>query len=182
MTVRTTSLTNAARACRISVAGVRWSRAPIVSALRYNSSATAGSSTGTSSKIDEIVNQISTLTLLETSELVGALKSRLNITEVAMPAGGGGGGAAAAPAAEEAAKPVEKEAEKTVFNLKLESFDAAAKAKVIREVKAALGLNLVDAKKFVEAAPKVLKEGVTKDDAEKIKKALEAAGAVVKLE
>lgn len=89
--------------------------------------------------------------------------------------------AAAAPAAE-APKPVEVEAEKSVFNLKLESFDAAAKAKVIREVKAMLGLNLVEAKKFVESAPKVLKEGVTKEDADKIKAALEAVGAVIKLE
>lgn len=142
--------------------------------IRSNSTAPAA----TSPKIDDIVSQISKLTLLETSDLITTLKTRLNITEVAAPASAA---PAAAPAAE-AAKPVEKEEEKSVFNLKLESFDASAKAKIIREVKAMLGLNLVDAKKFVESAPKVLKEGVTKEDAEKIKKALEAAGGVVKLE
>lgn len=141
----------------------------------------SNSTTSTSSvtpKIEDIVSQISKLTLLETADLISTLKTRLNITEVAAPASAA---PAAAPAAE-AAAPVEQEAEKTVFNLKLESFDASAKAKIIREVKAMLGLNLVDAKKFVESAPKVLKEGVTKEDAEKIKKALEAAGGVVKLE
>lgn len=127
-----------------------------------------------------MVTQISQLTLLETADLISSLKTRLNITEVAAPASAAP--AAAAAPASEAPKAAEAEPEKTVFNLKLESFDASAKAKIIREVKAMLGLNLVDAKKFVESAPKVLKEGVTKEDAEKIKKALEAAGGVVKLE
>ncbi len=106
-------------------------------------------------------------------------QTKLNIQEIAAPS------ASAAPAATQAAaeaKPTEVVEEKTIFNLRLESFEAASKAKIIREVKAMLGLNLVDAKKFVESAPKVLKEGVTKDDAEKIKKALEAAGAKVSLD
>lgn len=145
------------------------------SVYRYNSTAT----TTASPKINDIVSSISKLTLLETADLISTLKTTLNITEVAAPVSAAP--AAAAPAAE-TAKPVEQESEKTIFNLKLESFDAAAKAKIIREVKAMLGLNLVEAKKFVESAPKVLKEGVTKEDAEKIKKALEAAGGVVKLE
>lgn len=69
-----------------------------------------------------------------------------------------------------------------MFNVKLQSFDAAAKPKIIKEVKSLLGLSLVDSKKFVESAPKVLKEGLIKDDAEKIKKTLEALGAKVDLE
>lgn len=73
-------------------------------------------------------------------------------------------------------------AEKTIFNIKLESFDAKTKAKVIKEVKGLLGLSLVDSKKFVESAPKVLKENVAKEDAEKIKKTLEDLGAKVSLE
>lgn len=93
---------------------------------------------------------------------------------------------AAAPAAAPAAE-VEEEAapaaqEKTMFNLKLEKFDAAAKAKVIKEVKSLLGLSLVDSKKFVESAPKVLKEGVPKEEAEKIVAAMKALGAEVKME
>jgi len=76
------------------------------------------------------------------------------------PAGGGGPAAAAAEAAEEAAPAA---AEKAVLTVKLESFEAAAKAKVIREVKAMLGCNLVEAKTLVEKAPTVLKENVVKD-------------------
>merc|ERR1712000_322899 len=91
-------------------------------------------------KISAIVDQISQLTLLETADLVASLKSRLNIPDMAF----------AAPAA----------AEKTMFALKLQSFDAGAKPKIIKEVKSMLGLSLVDSKKFVESAPKVLKEGV----------------------
>lgn len=86
---------------------------------------------------------------------------------------------AAAPAAAEEAEPVE---EKTLFNVKLESFDAKSKAKMIKEVKNLLGLSLVDAKKFVESAPKVLKENMPKEDAEKLKTALEALGGKLVLE
>lgn len=93
---------------------------------------------------------------------------------VAMPTGG-----AAAPAA---AAEEEKPAEKTEFSIKIDKVDAASKAKVIREVKNLAGLNLVEAKKFVESVPKVLKESVPKEEAEKLKKALEALGATVLLE
>ena len=88
--------------------------------------------------------------------------------------------AAAAPVEEEEAAP--KQEEKTLFNLKLESFDAAAKPKVIKEVKAMLGLSLVDSKKFVESAPKVMREAVAKEEAEKIIETLKGIGAVVKME
>jgi large subunit ribosomal protein L7/L12 len=97
------------------------------------------------------------------------------------------GGFAAAPAAPAAAPVEEEEAapaarEKTLFNLKLVSFDAAAKPKIIKEVKSMLGLSLVDSKKFVESAPKLMKEGVPKEDAEKIVAALKALGGVVEME
>lgn len=103
-----------------------------------------------------------------------------------MPMGGfvGGGGAAPAaaapPAEEEEAAP--KQEEKTLFNLKLQSFDAAAKPKVIKEVKSLLGLSLVDSKKFVESAPKVMKESIPKEEAAKIVEAMKALGAVVVME
>jgi len=92
------------------------------------------------------------------------------------------GPAAAATAVEEA--PVEeKPKEKTIFNVILESFDAAAKPKIIREVKALVpNLTLIDAKKFVESVPKPLKENMPKEDADKLKEKFEALGAVVKLD
>ena len=91
--------------------------------------------------------------------------------------------AAAAPAAaEEPEEAAPKQEEKTLFNLKLESFDAAAKPKVIKEIKGMLGLSLVDSKKFVESAPKMMKEGGPKEEAEKIIESLKGLGAVVKME
>lgn len=95
-------------------------------------------------------------------------------------------GAVAAPAAtapaEEEEAPAPAAQEKTLFNLKLESFDAAAKPKVIKEIKSMLGLSLVDSKKFVESAPKMMKEGVPKEECEKIVETMKALGAVVKME
>ncbi|GCE99801.1 hypothetical protein ZYGM_001672 [Zygosaccharomyces mellis] len=138
-------------------------------------------------KISNIVNEISKLTLLETSVLINELKTQLKIPDIALPAAGAGGAAPAAggasggAAVEEEAQE-EKPEEKTIFALKLESFDAKAKPKIIKEIKTMLGLSLVEAKKFAEAAPKVLKDNVAKDDAEKIKSSLEALGAKVSLE
>jgi large subunit ribosomal protein L7/L12 len=80
---------------------------------------------------------------------------------------------------EEAAPAVQ---EKTLFNLKLESFEASAKPKVIKEIKSMLGLSLVDSKKFVESVPKVMKESVPKEEAEKIVATLKALGAVAVME
>ncbi len=98
-------------------------------------------------------------------------QSRLNIPDLPV----GGFAAAAAPAAPAAA-------EKTLFSVKLVSFDAGAKPKVIKEVKSLLGLSLVDSKKFVESAPKLMKESVPKDEAEKIIATLKELGAVVTME
>ncbi|KAJ7667667.1 ribosomal protein L7/L12 C-terminal domain-containing protein [Mycena polygramma] len=129
--------------------------------------------------ISRLVDDISGLTLLQAADLVTHLKSRLNIQEIAMPT-------AAAPAAAAAAsdEPApEKPKEKTIFNVQLESFEAGAKPKIIREVKALVpNLTLIDAKKFVESLPKVLKENLPKEEAEKLKKTFEALGAVVKLD
>lgn len=88
--------------------------------------------------------------------------------------------AQAAPVAEEEAAPAKQE--KTLFNLKLMSFEATSKPKIIKEIKSMLGLSLVDSKKFVESAPKLMKEGVPKEDAEKIVAALKALGGVVEME
>lgn len=109
------------------------------------------------------------------------LQTRLNIPDMPM------GGFAAAPAAPTATPIEEEEAapaqqEKTLFNLKLASFDAAAKPKIIKEIKSMLGLSLVDSKKFVESAPKMMKEAVPKEEAEKIIETLKALGGVVTMD
>ncbi|CAO0798353.1 unnamed protein product [Mucor circinelloides] len=160
---------------------VRMSSAVPVCARRWYSAEplpTPGSAAAADPKITAIVDQIEGLTLLQTSELVSQLKTRLNIQDIAMPVAMPSGGAAPAAAAVEEEKP----AEKTEFSIKIDKVDAASKAKVIREVKNLAGLNLVEAKKFVESVPKVLKESVPKEEAEKLKKALEALGATVVLE
>ncbi|KAF1822266.1 ClpS-like protein [Dissoconium aciculare CBS 342.82] len=134
-------------------------------------------------KIASIVDQISQLTLLETADLVSSLKSRLNIPDMPMGGFSAGPAPAAAPAAaEEPEDAAPAKEEKTLFNLKLESFEATAKPKVIKEIKSMLGLSLVDSKKFVESAPKLMKEAVPKEEAEKIIATLKALGAVVKME
>lgn len=112
----------------------------------------------------------------------GSSQTRLNIPDLPV----GGFAAAAAPAAAPAAAEEEEAApaaqEKSLFNLKLQSFDAGAKPKVIKEIKSLLGLSLVDSKKFVESAPKLMKEGVPKEEGEKIVETLKALGAVVVME
>lgn len=166
-----------ARLARSTAASPSLKLVPFVAApRRWNSTASADP------KIASIVDQISGLTLLETADLVSLLKTRLNIPDVALQSFAPAAGAAAAPAAapEEAAEePVQ---EKTMFNLKLQSFDAAAKPKIIKEVKSLLGLSLVESKKFVESVPKMLKEGLVKEEAEKIAKTLKDLGAVAVLE
>ncbi|GAB7337541.1 hypothetical protein MBLNU457_g2859t3 [Dothideomycetes sp. NU457] len=143
----------------------------------------AGAAASSNPKISTIVDQISQLTLLETADLVSTLKKRLNIPDMPM------GGFAAAPAAAQAAPAAveEEEAapaaqEKTLFNLKLTAFDATSKPKIIKEIKQMLGLSLVDSKKFVESAPKMMREGVPKEEAEKIIETLKAVGGTVVME
>ncbi|POS81427.1 hypothetical protein DHEL01_v200159 [Diaporthe helianthi] len=147
---------------------------------RYQS--TEAAAAPTNAKIAGIVDQISQLTLLETADLVSSLKSRLNIPD--LPVGGFAAAPAAAPAA--AAAEPEEEApaaqEKTLFSVKLIKFEAAAKPKVIKEIKSMLGLSLVDSKKFVESAPKLMKDSVPKDEAEKIVATLKELGATVEME
>ncbi|VVT55010.1 mitochondrial 54S ribosomal protein bL12m [Magnusiomyces paraingens] len=163
----------------LAVASVRRSVVPSMAiARRFNSTEAAAP---VDPKISAIVDSISTLTLLETAALVKELKTRLDIPDISFPAAGAGAPAAAAAPVEEA--PAEEAPkEKTMFTLKLESFDPKAKPKIIKEVKSLLGLSLVESKKFVESAPKVLKENVVKEDAEKIKAAIEAAGGKVSLD
>jgi large subunit ribosomal protein L7/L12 len=109
-------------------------------------------------------------------------QTRLNIPD--LPVGGFAAAPAAAPAAaaEEADEPAPAAQEKSLFTLKLSAFDAGAKPKVIKEIKNLLGLSLVDSKKFVESAPKMMKENVPKEEAEKIIATMKELGATVEME
>ncbi|RVE69611.1 hypothetical protein OJAV_G00079640 [Oryzias javanicus] len=136
-----------------------------------------------SPKIQQLVNDIASLTLLEVSDLNELLKKTLNIQDVGMmPMGAMAAGAMpATPAAEEEEAPAKKE--KTHFTVKLTELKAADKVKLIKEVKNCIqGLNLVQAKKLVESLPQEIRANVSKEEAEKLKAALEAAGGTVVLE
>jgi len=121
--------------------------------------------------LNALVDQLSELTVLEAAELSKMLEEKWGVSAAAAvaaaPAAGGG---AAAPAAEE----------KTEFDVILTG-DGGKKINVIKEVRAITGLGLTEAKALVEGAPKPVKEGVNKDEAEKVKKQLEEAGATVEL-
>ena len=121
-----------------------------------------------SEKITALIEEVKALTVLELSELVHALEDEFGVSAAAPVAVA----AAAAPAAEAA--------EKTEFDVVLASF-GDEKIKVIKAVREITGLGLADAKAVVEAAPKAIKEGVSKDEAEDLKKKLEEAGAKVEL-
>ncbi|KAM9784193.1 39S ribosomal protein L12, mitochondrial isoform X2 [Syngnathus typhle] len=132
-----------------------------------------------SPKIQKLVSDIASLTLLEVSDLNELLKKTLNIQDVAMMPTGGT--AAPGPQAAEEEVPVKKE--KTHFTVKLTEVNAAEKVKLIKEVKNCIqGLNLVQAKKLVESLPQEIRANVSKDEAEKLKAALQAAGGTVALE
>nr|GAT53829.1 mitochondrial 54S ribosomal protein [Mycena chlorophos] len=176
---RTTRPTAPAFACSRHVSSRRW-LATEAAAASKSTPPPPPAKASTDPTVSRLVNDIAGLTLLQAADLVTHLKSRLNIKEVAMPVAAAAAPAAAAASDEPAA---EKPKEKTIFNVMLESFDAAAKPKIIREVKALVpNLTLIDAKKFVESVPKVLKENLSKDDADKLKAQFESLGAVIKLD
>jgi len=121
-----------------------------------------------SEKITNILEEIKSLTIIELADLVKAVEEEFGVSAAA-PVGVVAAGAAAPAAAAE---------EKTEFDVVLKSF-GAKKLDVIKAVREITGLGLKDAKDLVEAAPKMVKEGVSKDEAESFKKALEEAGATV---
>lgn len=123
-----------------------------------------------SAKLDTIISEVEKLTVLELAELVKAMEEKFGVSAAApamMMAAPAAGGAAAAE-------------EKTEFNVELTEV-GASKINVIKVVKEITGLGLADAKGLVDAAPKVIKEGVKKDDAEAMKKKIEEAGGKVTL-
>lgn len=122
-----------------------------------------------SEKITAMIEEVKALTVLELSELVKALEEEFGVSAAAMAAPAAGGAAA------------EAAVEKTEFDVVLAGFDAAAKIKVIKAVREITGLGLAEAKAAVEGAPKTLKEAVSKDEAEELKKKIEEAGGKVEL-
>ncbi len=121
-----------------------------------------------SEKITALIEEVKNLTVLELNDLVKALEEEFGVSAAAMAAPAAG---AAAPAAEE----------KTEFDVVLAGFDAAAKIKVIKVVREITGLGLAEAKAVVEGTPKTLKEALSKDEAEEMKKKVEEAGGKVEL-
>jgi large subunit ribosomal protein L7/L12 len=121
--------------------------------------------------LQKIVDQLSSLTILEASELVKTLEEKWGVSAAPVAAVS----SVAAPVASAAAE------EKTEFTVILDSA-GESKINVIKEVRAITGLGLKEAKDLVDGAPKTLKEGVSKEEAEDIKKKLEAAGAKIKLQ
>ncbi len=126
-------------------------------------------------KTEEILESLKSLSLLEASELVKQIEEAFGVSAaasagvvMAAPSGGGDGDGGTAE-------------EQTEFDVILESFDAAAKIKVLKVVRNATGLGLGDAKALVESAPKTVKEGIAKADAETLKKEIEEAGGKVTL-
>ena len=123
-----------------------------------------------SEKITNILEEIKSLTIIELADLVKAVEDEFGVSAAAPVGVVAVAGGAAAPAAEE----------KTEFDVVLKSF-GAKKLDVIKAVREITGLGLKEAKEMVEGAPKTVKEGVSKDEAETVKKALEEAGAEVEV-
>ena len=124
----------------------------------------------TSEKVTAMIEEIKALSVLELSELVHALEETFGVSAAAVAAPAAGAAGAAAPAEEE----------KTEFDVVMKSF-GSEKIKVIKEVRGITGLGLAEAKALVEKVPAKIKEGVSKDEAEALKKQLEAVGAEVEL-
>nr|YP_010517070.1 ribosomal protein L12 [Haslea karadagensis]UXN44852.1 ribosomal protein L12 [Haslea karadagensis]UXN45114.1 ribosomal protein L12 [Haslea karadagensis] len=125
-----------------------------------------------SEKIDQIVEDLKTLTLLEASELVSKIEETFGV-DASASVGGGVVMAAAAPA--------EEVEEKTEFNVMLDEVPADKKIAVLKVVRSLTGLGLKEAKELVESAPKQVQEGIPKDTAEDVKKQIEDAGGKASL-
>ncbi|HAN45064.1 MAG TPA: 50S ribosomal protein L7/L12 [Cyanobacteria bacterium UBA8156] len=132
------------------------------------------------SKVEQAFEVITSLSILEAAELVKMMEDKLGISAAA-PAGGMMMAAMPAMAAPAAAAPAEEVEEKTAFDVSLDEVPADKKIAILKVVREITGLGLKDAKELVESAPKVVKEGMNKDDAAAAKKQLEEAGAKVSI-
>lgn len=162
----------------VSSTNVRLSAEPLVAPTPD------GSEAPPNPKLQKIVSDIAALNLLEVSELSALLKKTLNLPDAPVVAYGAAGAApaAAAPAEEEEEVGAGPAVIQTLFKVKLNSFDESKKIVLIKEMKTQCeGMNLVQAKKFIESAPAIVKEDLSKDEAEALKAALEKVGAVVEV-
>ncbi|XP_020104492.1 uncharacterized protein LOC109721344 [Ananas comosus] len=150
--------------------------AAVAGAARPLSSAAAESRT---QKLERIADELLSLTKAEREDYAVLFRLKLDLNLPSGALASPGSAAADAPAA---AEEKEKEKEKTAFDIKLDKFDAAAKIKVIKEVRAFTDLGLKEAKELVEKAPVVVKKGVAKEEAEAIAAKLKGVGATVVLE
>lgn len=142
-----------------------------------------GSDKPVNPKLDSIVNQIAGLNILEVSELSSLLKKKLNLPDTAMMPMGGQFMAAAPVASGEDEEEQAPKIVKTAFKVKMTKYDEKQKVALIKEIKGIFeGMNLVQAKKFVESVPTVVKEDITKEEAEKLKESLTKIGAVIEIE
>ena len=126
------------------------------------------------SKIDSIIQDLKSLTLLEAAELVKEIEEVFGVD-----ASISGSGMVVMDAGSSVTPDVVQEEEKTEFDLVLETVPAPKKIAILKVVRSLTGLGLIEAKKLVESVPKLLKEAVSKDDAEEMKNKLEEAGATV---
>uniref|UniRef100_A0A2L2YFS2 39S ribosomal protein L12, mitochondrial n=1 Tax=Parasteatoda tepidariorum TaxID=114398 RepID=A0A2L2YFS2_PARTP len=130
-------------------------------------------------KIKNIVEEIAKLTLIEVADLNECLKKKLNIKDVPMTMGVAPMVAPSASAEDDESEP---QVTKSSFTVKLMKFDASQKVAIIKEIKSLIdGMNLVQAKKFVESAPQIIKADIAKDEADKLKETLEAVGATCEI-
>nr|CAD7415997.1 unnamed protein product [Timema poppensis] len=135
-----------------------------------------------SPKIEKLVTDISQLNLLEVADLSDALKKRLNLPDTPVMAMGSFAPAGAQVSAEDEEEAAPKKVQ-TSFTVKLVKFDDKQKVALIKEIKNLLeGMNLVQAKKFVESAPTIVKADIGKEEAEKLKEALVKVGAVIEID
>uniref|UniRef100_A0A8C3GPK6 Large ribosomal subunit protein bL12m n=1 Tax=Cairina moschata TaxID=8855 RepID=A0A8C3GPK6_CAIMO len=168
----------------------RWGAArPLGTGRARRSEALAGAPLDTaakrySPKVQQLVRDIAGLTLLEVADLNALLKETLKISDVGVMPVGAAAALVPPPAApQEEEEEVPRKKEKMVFSVRLTELKAADKVKLIKEVKNFVpGVNLVQAKKLVESLPQEIKANASKEEAEKIKAALEAAGGTVVLE
>ncbi|KAL3616695.1 hypothetical protein CASFOL_039089 [Castilleja foliolosa] len=135
-----------------------------------------------SERVWRLVDEISGLTLIESAEMASILMRKLNMKEMPVVGVMKPGAAGVAVKTGSAAVKEEKKPEKTAFELKMQSFDAGSKLKVIKEIRSFTELGLKEAKEMVEKTPTVFKKGVSKEEAEKIIEKMKAVGAIVVME
>uniref|UniRef100_A0A0E0LNK7 Large ribosomal subunit protein bL12 C-terminal domain-containing protein n=1 Tax=Oryza punctata TaxID=4537 RepID=A0A0E0LNK7_ORYPU len=156
--------------------------APLIPRLRRLSSTAAATAAGEDPKLSRIADQLLDLSPAELDDYSALLRLKLRLSLTSSAASGAAAPGAAGDAASGSAGAEEAPAVKTAFDVKIEKYEAAAKIKIIKEVRAVTDLGLKEAKELVEKAPVVVRSGLPKEEAEALAAKLKAAGAAVALE